>query len=172
MGKKMRKLISICLLCVSCLAASNVYCAEAKAHNVTAVSDQKNGKTIEYLLSDDNYLRITQIVQNSNKVKINTSTFDNKLMLSGQAPKGTKLAIKVFNEAAGEKPTSTFDITVGTIGSFSQSIDIKEGNNKIIINYSNNDKKKPVKDYISFFVTRGKASDENAIKSYLAIPKM
>lgn len=131
----------------------------------------KDGKAVEYLSSvDDNgYLRITQILQNSQNIKINTSTYDSSLLISGKVAKDTMLTIKVYNGADEKKATSTYeDITVGTTETFSQPIEVNEGDNTIVMTYSN--KKDKIDNYITFYVTRGSKENMKAIKTYLVVP--
>lgn len=169
--RKIKLIVVLCAMFMMAFLSTSVYAAENNtSYNIEAKTADKDGKTVEYLISNDGYLRITQIIQNSQNVKINTSTFDNKLLLSGKVSKGTELTIKIFNDSNGEEPTDTFEISVGATEVFSQAAEVKEGNNTIIINYSN--KNDGVKDYVTFFVNRGAAQDMEAIKSYLVIPKI
>ena len=125
---------------------------------------------MEYLasVSDNGYLRITQIIQNSQNVKINTSTFEGKLLISGKIKKDTEVTIKVFNQS--DEEAATYNLSVGVTEAFSQSVEIAEGDNTIIISYTN--KKDNKEDYISFFVSRGSKENMEEIKSYLAIPRI
>lgn len=155
-------------------SAGAVYASETnEGHNIQVVeTTDKNGKVIEYLESvdDDGYLRITQIVQNSQNVKINTSTFEGSLLISGKVNKNTNLTIKVFHDTDVEQPSVTYDVTVGTTEAFSQPIEIGEGESTIIVNYMN--KKDNKEDYVTFYVSRGTVEKMIEIKSYLAIPSI
>jgi len=140
-------------------------------HNIEAKTVEKDGKDVEYLVSanDDGYLRITQIIQNSQNVKINTSTYDSKLLLSGKVSKETTLTIKIFNEAK-EEEAQIYELTVGATETFSQAAEVREGDNTIVIHYVN--KKDGIEDYVTFHVSRESTENMKAIQSYLAIPSI
>ena len=154
------------------LFAGSVYASELnEGHNIEAKTVEKDGKNVEYLVStnDNGYLRITQIIQNSQNVKINTSTYDSKLLLSGKISKGTAVTIKIFNEADEEK-AQIYELTVGATETFSQAAEIREGDNTIVIYYAN--KKDGKEDYVTFYVSRESKESMKAIQSYLAIPSI
>ena len=154
------------------LFAGSVYASELnEGHNIEAKTVEKDGKNVEYLVStnDNGYLRITQIIQNSQNVKINTSTYDSKLLLSGKISKGTEVTIKIFNEADEEK-AQIYELTVGATETFSQAAEIREGDNTIVIYYTN--KKDGKEDYVTFYVSRESKENMKAIQSYLAIPSI
>ena len=154
------------------LFAGSVYASELnEGHNIEAKTVEKDGKNVEYLVStnDNGYLRITQIIQNSQNVKINTSTYDSKLLLSGKISKGTEVTIKIFNEADEEK-AQIYELTVGATETFSQAAEIREGDNTIVIYYAN--KKDGKEDYVTFYVSRESKENMKAIQSYLAIPSI
>lgn len=154
------------------LFAGSVYASELnEGHNIEAKTVEKDGKNVEYLVStnDNGYLRITQIIQNSQNVKINTSTYDSKLLLSGKISKGTAVTIKIFNEADEEK-AQIYELTVGATETFSQAAEIREGDNTIVIYYAN--KKDGKEDYVTFYVSRESKENMKAIQSYLAIPSI
>lgn len=154
------------------LFAGSVYASELnEGHNIEAKTVEKDGKNVEYLVStnDNGYLRITQIIQNSQNVKINTSTYDSKLLLSGKISKGTAVTIKIFNEADEEK-AQIYELTVGATETFSQAAEVREGDNTIVIYYTN--KKDGKEDYVTFYVSRESKENMKAIQSYLAIPSI
>ena len=154
------------------LFAGSVYASELnEGYNIEAKTVEKDGKNVEYLVStnDNGYLRITQIIQNSQNVKINTSTYDSKLLLSGKISKGTEVTIKIFNEADEEK-AQIYELTVGATETFSQAAEIREGDNTIVIYYTN--KKDGKEDYVTFYVSRESKESMKAIQSYLAIPSI
>lgn len=154
------------------LFAGSVYASELnEGHNIEAKTVEKDGKNVEYLVStnDNGYLRITQIIQNSQNVKINTSTYDSKLLLSGKISKGTEVTIKIFNEADEEK-AQIYELTVGATETFSQAAEVREGDNTIVIYYTN--KKDGKEDYVTFYVSRESKENMKAIQSYLAIPSI
>lgn len=150
----------------------SLYASEVQeGHNIEAKTLTKDGKNVEYLVStsDNGYLRITQIIQNSQNVRVNTSTYDNKLLLSGKVNKGTALTIKIFNQS-DEENAQVYDLVVGATETFSQAAEIREGDNTIVIYYVN--KKEGKEDYVSFYVKRESTENMKAIKSYLAIPSI
>lgn len=150
----------------------SLYAGEiGEGHNIEAKTVEKDGKNVEYLVStnDNGYLRITQIIQNSQNVKINTSTYDSKLLLSGKVSKDTEITIKIFNEA-DEEEAQIYELTVGATGTFSQAAEIREGDNTIVIYYVN--KKDGKEDYVTFYVSRESTENMLAIQSYLAIPSI
>lgn len=150
----------------------SLYAGEiGEGHNIEAKTVEKDGKNVEYLVStnDNGYLRITQIIQNSQNVKINTSTYDSKLLLSGKVSKDTEITIKIFNEV-DEEEAQIYELTVGATGTFSQVAEIREGDNTIVIYYVN--KKDGKEDYVTFYVSRESTENMLAIQSYLAIPSI
>lgn len=154
------------------LFTGSIYANElSEGYNVAAKTVEKDGKNVEYLVStsDNGYLRITQIIQNSQNVKVNTSTYDSKLLLSGKVSKGTEITIKIFNEA-NEKEAQIYELTVGATETFSQAAEVKEGANTIVIYYTN--KKDGKEDYLTFYVSRESKENMKAIQSYLAIPSI
>lgn len=154
------------------LFTGSIYANElSEGYNVAAKTVEKDGKNVEYLVStsDNGYLRITQIIQNSQNVKVNTSTYDSKLLLSGKVSKGTEITIKIFNEA-NEKEAQIYELTVGATETFSQAAEVKEGANTIVIYYTN--KKDGKEDYVTFYVSRAPKENMKAIQSYLAIPSI
>ena len=156
---------------MGCLTGT-LYANEVQeGHNIEAKTMTKDGRNIEYLIStnDNGYLRITQIIQNSQNVRVSTSTYDNKLLLSGKVNKGTALTIKIFNQGK-EEDAQVYDLVVGATETFSQAAEIREGDNTIVIYYTN--KKDGKQDYVSFYVNRESTENMKAIKSYLAIPSI
>ena len=170
--RKTKILAVLCMLLMMGLFAGSVYASELnEGHNIEAKTVEKDGKNVEYLVStnDNGYLRITQIIQNSQNVKINTSTYDSKLLLSGKISKGTAVTIKIFNEADEEK-AQIYELTVGATETFSQAAEVREGDNTIVIYYTN--KKDGKEDYVTFYVSRESKENMKAIQSYLAIPSI
>ena len=155
-------MLSVFLLLLLGFFAGSIYAGEAEVgENVTEETYTKNGKTYECLtsVSDGGYLQITQIVPNSSNVKISTYVDDSKLLISGVVSKGTEITIKVYN--GGEEQ----DYPVVSTGTFSQSLEIEEGENKIVIAYAN--KKDGISDHIMIEVTRAEEESINRIKDFL-----
>lgn len=166
-----RKIASfVLLLLLMGFFTSTLYAAESMTGvNVTEGTYIKNGKTYECLYSadDDSYLQITQIIPNSQNVKINTYVDDNRLLISGVISKETELTIKVFNKGK-EEATSMYSLV--STGTFTQSVEIPEGENKIIISYNN--KKADIENHMAFIVTRAKEQSITQIKNFLVTPNM
>lgn len=170
--KKIKILAVLCMMLMMGLFAGSVYATELEeGHNVEAKTVEKDGKNVEYLVStsDDGYLRITQIIQNSRNVKVHTSTYDSKLLLSGKVSKGTALTIKIYNEE-DEENAEIYELTVGATETFSQAAEVREGDNTIVVYYTN--KKDGKEDYVTFYVNRESTEKMKAIQSYLAIPSI
>ena len=168
----MKILAVLCMMLMMGFFTGSLYAGEiGEGHNIEAKTVEKDGKNVEYLVStnDNGYLRITQIIQNSQNVKINTSTYDSKLLLSGKVSKDTEITIKIFNEA-DEEEAQIYELTVGATGTFSQAAEIREGDNTIVIYYVN--KKDGKEDYVTFYVSRESTENMLAIQSYLAIPSI
>lgn len=147
------------------LFAGSIYAAESAGENVTESTYTKNDKTYDCLTSvnDKGYLTITQIVPNSSNVKINTYVDDYKLLISGVVNKGTQVAIKVYNKQFNDGQAQEYTLT--STGTFSQALEIQEGDNTIVIAYSN--KKDEVEDHIAFEVTKMAEETVNACKDFL-----
>lgn len=143
---------------------THVIYANDNCVNVKESTYEKNGKTYDCLSSeaDNGYLQITQIIQNSQNVKLATSTFDNKLLISGIVKKDTEVSIKVYKKDA-EDPETEYTLT--STGKFSQSVEIPEGENRIMVSYKNGSDK--VEDYIVFIVSRGSEESMEAIKGFI-----
>ncbi len=169
--RKLKILVVLCMMLMMGLFTGVVYASDFEGHNIEAKTVEKDGKNVEYLVSvsDDGYLRITQIIQNSQNVKINTSTYDSNLLLSGKANKGTEITIKIFNET-NEEEAQVYELTVGATETFSQATEVREGDNTIVIYYAN--KKDGIEDYVTFRVSRESTENMKAIQSYLAIPSI
>lgn len=168
----MKILTVLCMMLMMGFFTGSIYAGEiGEGHNIEAKTVEKDGKNVEYLVStnDNGYLRITQIIQNSQNVKINTSTYDSKLLLSGKVSKDTEITIKIFNEV-DEEEAQIYELTVGATGTFSQAAEIREGDNTIVIYYVN--KKDGKEDYVTFYVSRESTENMLAIQSYLAIPSI
>ena len=147
------------------LFAGSLYAAETAGENVTESTYTKNDKTYECLTSvDDNgYLTITQIVPNSSNVKIKTYVEDKKLLISGVVNKGTQVTIKVYNKVYKDGEPKEYILT--STGTFSQSLEIQEGTNTIVLSYCN--KREEIDNHIIFEVTKIDDETVNACKDFL-----
>lgn len=157
-------MLSVFLLLLLGFFAGSIYAAESEVgENVTEGTYKKNSKTYECLssVSDGGYLQITQIVPNSSNVKISTYVDDSKLLISGVVNKGTEITIKVYN--SGVEQGDPYSLV--STGTFSQSLEVEEGVNKIVIAYAN--KNDGIADHIMIEVTRAEAESINKIKDFL-----
>ena len=82
------------------LCSGVVYANDSSAgYNIENTIVLRNNQEVEILQSQDGgYLKITQIGQNSKSVKVATSTFDERVLISGRAKKGTDLIIEVYQD--------------------------------------------------------------------------
>lgn len=144
-----------------------IYAAEGV--NVVESTYIKGDETKECLYSEDdeNYLQITQIVPNSQSVKIETYIEDHKLLISGVIKEGTKVTLKVRNENEETEEVSEERYRLVSTGTFTQPIEIKEGKNEILVFYSNEED--AIDNYIMFEVIQASKASMIAIKDYLVM---
>lgn len=121
----------LCILLLALMCCQSILFA-GEGYNIEAVASNK-GNILSSM--DDGYLQITQVGQNSQSVKILTSTFDSKITLSGKAKKGTKIRIKVYQN---DSCLNKYDVVVGITETFTQTLDLAAGENKVYIYYTNN----------------------------------
>lgn len=130
----------------------------------------KSGQTVEVLVSDDGYIRITQ------PTKVNMSTFESKVNLMGETKQGTEITIAVYNKKASdskysETATTTYELnTVGVTGTFNQLIELSVGDNKIELSYANG--KTDTKDVMVFYIKRESEESKELLKSYKVSPSV
>ncbi len=69
------------------------------------------------------------------------STFDDSRTISGSAEDGTEICIDVFTKTAGGtlKENSTYNVSVGVTGLFSQTVNLEIGENVVIVSASKDD---------------------------------
>lgn len=140
----------------------------SEGYNIERKSVTRNNKQVEILQSQDGgYLQITQIGQNSQSVKIATSTFDERISVSGKANKGTEITIDVYQ---GDECYYTYSTSVGITGTFSQTLDILEGKNKVFIYYKNSGDH--VDDYVVIAITRESAANMEKLKTLIEVPSL
>lgn len=166
-----KKVMILLMLSLIGVFGTTIYAAEGS--NVVVKSEQKDGKTIEYLASEDGYIsRITQ------PNKINTTTFESKINLMGEASsQGTKITIEIYNTKTIVKadktetvfktePTQTYKLgEVGATCTFSQLLDLLVGENKIVVKYIN--AKGQVDDEMVFYITRESEENKQQLKNYV-----
>lgn len=140
------------ICCQSILFASEGYNIEAVASNKGTILSSK----------DDGYLKITQVGQNSQSVKISTSTFDSKITLSGKAKKGTNITIKVFQD---DKCLHKYTTVVGITGTFTQTLDLALGENKVYIYYTNETDK--VDNKVMIIIRRESVLNKEKLKTWV-----
>ena len=166
---KTRKIFFVlCVMLMMGLYSGVLYANDSsEGHNIESTTIVKNDKQVEILQSQDHYLQITQIGQNSQSVKVSTSTFDERILISGTAKKGTNLKIEVYQ---GNDCSSSYDTSVGITETFSQILDILEGNNKVLLYYTNSDD--GVNDYVSISIRRESAENMEKLKTSLYVPSL
>ena len=151
------------------LYSGAIYASENEGYNIEIGTTNRNGKEVEVLRSKDGgYLQITQIGQNSQNVKITTSTFDEKILIAGKVQnKGTTINIEVYK---GEECTKKYSTTVGITETFSQNIELAEGENKVFIYYKNGND--GTDNYVTIYIRRESAESMEKLKSYLDVPSL
>ena len=154
---KARKVLYVfCIMVMMSLCSGIVYANDSsEGYNIENTTVLKNNQEVEILQSQDGgYLKITQIGQNSQSVKVATSTFDERVLINGRAKKGTDLIIDVYQD---NECQNSYNTSVGATETFSQMLDILEGYNKIFIYYTNNEDN--VEDYVVLSISRESAKN-------------
>ncbi len=150
------------------LFGSTVYATDVitTTSNVKVETVTKDDKKVEIIVSEDKYVRITQ------PTKVNTSTFESKMNVMGETSQGTEITIEVYNTSLDKKGISLVKnvtvYTVKTVGiteTFNQFIELLEGENKIVLIYTN-EKDKKNKEKMIFYVTRESEEKKEFIKTY------
>lgn len=170
--KKSKMLVVLFLLAMMSVFSTTLYAqSEEEGYNVVALKyKQADGKMTTGLASeDDGYVRITQ------PTKISTTTFESKINLMGETEQGTEITIEIYNKkdstktdksAYKDEATVTYELkTVGLTGTFSQLLELLEGDNKIVLSYSNAKDKKD--DEMVFYITRESEQNKELIKNYI-----
>lgn len=169
----MKKVVMLMMLSLIGLFGTTIYAADTESSNVVIKSEQKDGKTIEYLASEDGYIsRITQ------PNKINTTTFESKINLMGEASaQGMKITIEIYNTKTIGKadkietvfktePTQVYELgEVGATCTFNQLLDLLVGENKIVVKYINAGNK--IDDEMVFYITRESEENKQQLKNYV-----
>lgn len=157
------------------LFSSVIYANDIKENNISVNVKEVPGENedTQILVSEDGYIQITQINQNSQKVKIYTLTFDGKVSLMGKAKKGTKIDISIYNKKItsteyADEAKDTYSIEVGSTADFNQLLELLEGDNKIKLYYTN--KSDGTDDVMVFYIRRESTQSKEALKNYLVIP--
>ena len=140
----------------------------SEGYNIETTTIVKNDGEAEVLQSkSDGYLKITQIGQNSQNVKVTTSTFDEKILISGIVCKGTELKIDIYQD---ETCKNSYNTLVGLTGTFSQTVDVGEGDNKVFVAYKNSGDN--IDNYVAFFIKRESAKRMEELKSWVGVPSL
>lgn len=136
----------------------------SEGYNIETATMTNDGEEVEILQSQDGgYLKITQIGQNSRSVKIATSTFDERILISGMANRGTDLVIDVYQE---DECQNSYSTSVGVTKTFSQTLDVLEGTNKIFIYYKNTED--GIEDYVILSIDRESAASMEKLTTWVA----
>ncbi|MDF2614100.1 MAG: hypothetical protein K0S71_1886 [Clostridia bacterium] len=132
--------------------------------NVKVEVVEKDDKNIEMIVSEDKYVRITQ------PTKVNTSTFESKMNIAGETSQGTEIVIEVYNIQADKddisllKASKVYELkTVGITKSFNQLIELLEGENKVVLTYTN-EKDKKDKEEMIFYIIRESEKTKESVK--------
>ena len=168
--RKVKKLIMILsMMLIMGLYSGVVYASESdEGYNIETATIVNNDREAEVLQSKDNgYLKITQIGQNSQNVKVTTSTFDDKILISGMVCKGTELTINIYQD---EECRNSYNTLVGFTGTFSQTVDVDEGNNKVFVAYKNSED--GTDNYVAFFIKREAAERMEQLKAWVDVPSL
>ena len=162
---RIRKILYVfCIMMIMSLYSGVLYANEtSEGYNIETTTVLKDDKEVEILQSQDGgYLKITQIGQNSQNVKVATSTFDERILLSGRANKGTNLVIDIYQ---GEECQNSYTTSVGATETFSQTLDILEGYNKVFIYYTNTEDK--VESYVVLSINRESAASMEKLTTWI-----
>lgn len=169
--RRKRSLIFVFVFIMMSLYAGAIYANDTKdvvkGVNVKVVTEEKDGKSMDYLMSEDDYVKITR---NNSNLKISNTTFEGKQLLLGSVSKGTDITIAIYNKTADkdeykEEATNVYTIKVDTSEGFEQLIELLEGDNKIKITYANKADKKY--DAMVFYVRRESVESKKAIESFV-----
>ncbi len=166
----MKKIIMVLsMMLIMGLYSGVIYANESgEGYNIEQATMVTNDKEAEVLQSKDNgYLKITQIGQNSQNVKVTTSTFDDKILISGIVCKGTELTINIYQD---EECRNSYNTLVGLTGTFSQTVDVDEGNNKVFVAYKNSED--GTDNYVAFFIRREDAARMEQLKAWVDVPSL
>jgi hypothetical protein len=170
--KSFKKLAALLIFVGVGLFSSVVYGSDSVAvtSNVTVETVVKDDKKVEVVVSEDKYVRITQ------PTKVNTSTFESKMNIMGETKQGTDIIIEVYNtkidKTSTDLPKASAVYTLSTVGvteTFNQLIELLEGENKIVLSYTNEKDKKDKADMI-FFITRESEETKEKLKTFIVYP--
>ena len=112
---------------------------------------------------------ITGGIDTSKSVEI---TFDSTRIISGTAEKGAEIDITVYEQKANTHGTTylsevnTYSLTVGSTGIFSQSVDLIEGRNYIVVAAEKGDKQSQA----SATINRKGHAIKSVLSQYIALP--
>ena len=172
--KKSKKFVVIFALIVVSLFGHVIYASEitTTSSNVKVETVTKDDKKVEILTSEDGYVRITQ------PTKVKTFTFDSKMNIMGETNKGTNIAIEVYNTKLDKdnislpKDPVLYKLnTVGVTETFNQLIELLEGENRIVLTYTN-EKDKINKGKMVFIVTRESEETKERLKITNLYPQL
>lgn len=143
---KMKYLVSLAILGCACFAPTTLQAAEIKPEPTKTVEktvvkqDTPTSTSSAITFAKDEYVRITQSLENKEEIQ----TFDSQINIMGEARTGTTIELIVYTGDKVDKPEATETnhyktYTLKEVGAtmlFSQLIDLKEGQNNVIIKYS------------------------------------
>jgi len=165
-----KRLMVWAIFIITGLYSSLLYADSTTGANIKAVTVIEDDKKVDVLMSEDEYVRITQ------PTKVNTSTFESKINIMGEAKFGTNITIEVGSVSTDKdnkllpKLPKIYELnTVGVTETFNQLIELFEGQNEVVFTYTN-EKDKRVRGSMSFMVTREPEETKESLKTYIAKP--
>ena len=168
---KRRGLVFLFVFVMMSLYATAIYANDTKeiqkGINVKVVTEESDNKSTDYLMSEDDYIKIAR---NNTSLKVVNTTFEAKQLLIGNVNKGTEVTISIYGKVANkdeykEEASDTYTITVDTTEGFEQLIELPEGENKIKITYTN--KLDKTSDFMVFYINRESAESKKAIEKFV-----
>ena len=168
---KRRGLVFLFVFVMMSLYATAIYANDTKeiqkGINVKVVTEESDNKSTDYLMSEDDYIKIAR---NNTSLKVVNTTFEAKQLLIGNVNKGTEVTISIYGKVANkdeykEEASDAYTITVDTTEGFEQLIELPEGENKIKITYTNKLDKKS--DFMVFYINRESAESKKAIEKFV-----
>ncbi|WP_069999246.1 hypothetical protein [Cellulosilyticum sp. I15G10I2] len=143
------------------LFSGTIYASDES--NVKVETVIKNDKKVDIIVSEDKYVRISELA------KASTSTFESKMNIMGETKQGTDIVIEVYNTktdnlSLSKNVTSYTLNTVGITETFNQLIELLEGENKVVLTYTN-EKDKKDKLQMIFYITRESEETKELLKN-------
>lgn len=176
---KMKYILGVAMLGGALLAPTTIYAAEIKTDQAKTTINKTEGSSTKQdtptstssaiTFEKDEYVRMTQSLENKTKIE----TFDSQINIMGEARTGTAIEIIVYTGEKVDSPSATESndykvYTVKEVGAtklFSQLIDLKEGQNNVIVKYTYAPDNKTGKIYIT--IVRKDEAEKEKIKAFI-----